>query len=249
MLLLWAAFIFVFFSFSQSKLIPYVLPLFPALAVLLGRHLAALPDRRFAWHLRAVALSAGAIALTLLLLSMLPAAGALAARAGGRSTAAFILAFLLLGIGAAAGARCAGRGAPLAAALLAALGSWLLTEAALLGADALPRMRELVELEQQVQPWIGNSTRFYCVNDYLQPLPFYWRRTCTLVGYRGELDFGLRQEPWRWIPNLQQFALDWQHERDALAVMRAEDYRQLAALGLPMRVIYTAQSLVAVVRQ
>ena len=92
------------------------------------------------------------------------------------------------------------------------------------------------------------TTGFYGEHNAIG-LPFYWRRTCTLVGYRGELDFGLRQEPWRWIPNLQQFALDWQHERDALAVMRAEDYRQLAALGLPMRVIYTAPSLVAVVRQ
>ena len=42
---------------------------------------------------------------------------------------------------------------------------------------------------------------------------------------------------------------DWQRQSDALAILRPEDYRQLAALGLPMRVIYTAQSLVAVVRR
>jgi hypothetical protein len=110
-------------------------------------------------------------------------------------------------------------------------------------------MNTLVELEQRAQPWLGNSTRFYCVNDYLQPLPFYWRRPCTLVGYRGELDFGLKQEPWRWIPDLQQFASAWGAESDALAILRPEDYRRLAALGLPMHVIYTSQSLVAVVRR
>jgi 4-amino-4-deoxy-L-arabinose transferase-like glycosyltransferase len=37
----WAAFIFVFFSASQSKLPAYILPIFPALAVLVGRWLAA----------------------------------------------------------------------------------------------------------------------------------------------------------------------------------------------------------------
>lgn len=35
-LLIWSAFVFVFFSISQSKLIPYILPLFPPIALLLG---------------------------------------------------------------------------------------------------------------------------------------------------------------------------------------------------------------------
>jgi 4-amino-4-deoxy-L-arabinose transferase-like glycosyltransferase len=42
----WAAFIFLFFSKSQSKLIPYMLPVFPPLAVLIGVWLA----RRWAEH-------------------------------------------------------------------------------------------------------------------------------------------------------------------------------------------------------
>jgi 4-amino-4-deoxy-L-arabinose transferase-like glycosyltransferase len=36
----WAAFVFLFFSKSQSKLIPYILPLFPPIAVLIGSWLA-----------------------------------------------------------------------------------------------------------------------------------------------------------------------------------------------------------------
>ena len=38
-LLLWCAVVFVFFSASSSKLIPYVLPLFPALSLLVGDYL------------------------------------------------------------------------------------------------------------------------------------------------------------------------------------------------------------------
>jgi 4-amino-4-deoxy-L-arabinose transferase-like glycosyltransferase len=40
-LVIWAGFILLFFSKSQSKLVPYILPVFPPLAVLVGRWLAA----------------------------------------------------------------------------------------------------------------------------------------------------------------------------------------------------------------
>jgi hypothetical protein len=89
----------------------------------------------------------------------------------------------------------------------------------------------------------------YCVNGYPQPLPFYLQRTCTLVGYRGELDFGLQQEPWLAIADLKQFVPAWELQSDALAIMRPEDYQELEALGAPMHVLYTAPSFVAVLRR
>lgn len=39
-LLVWAALVFLFFSASDSKLIPYILPVFPPLAILIGRYLS-----------------------------------------------------------------------------------------------------------------------------------------------------------------------------------------------------------------
>jgi 4-amino-4-deoxy-L-arabinose transferase-like glycosyltransferase len=41
---IWAAWVFLFFSFSSSKVIPYILPMFPPLAILIGRYFAV------AWH-------------------------------------------------------------------------------------------------------------------------------------------------------------------------------------------------------
>jgi len=249
LLLLWTVFVFAFFSLSQSKLIPYILPLLPALALLTARHVTTLSAAGLARHLAAVGVFAGAIGALVLLLWRLPVAAGLIESASSFSIAGLAAGFLGLALSAAIGTRFARRLQPMAAAMAVALGAWLLAQCLLLAADRLPRMNTLVELEQRAQPWLGNSTRFYCVNDYLQPLPFYWRRPCTLVGYRGELDFGLKQEPWRWIPDLQQFARDWQDDNDALAILRPEDYRVLVALGLPMHVIYTSQSLVAVVRR
>jgi 4-amino-4-deoxy-L-arabinose transferase-like glycosyltransferase len=249
MLLVWALFVFAFFSLSQSKLVPYILPVVPALALLSGRSLASMSVARFARHLSVIAVAALALALVIVLLWRLPVAASLVAHASTPSILGFAAAFLLLALGAAAGVQLARRTHVMAAATAAALGSWLLAQCALLAADQLPRMQSVIALEQHTQPWVGDSTHVYCVNDYVQPLPFYWRRPCTLVGYRGELDFGLQQEPWRWIADLRQFADEWQRQSDALAILRPEDYRQLQALGLPMHVIYTAESSIAVIRR
>lgn len=48
-LVLWAAVIFVFFSMSSSKLIPYILPVFPAVALLIGTALSGAMDERRPW--------------------------------------------------------------------------------------------------------------------------------------------------------------------------------------------------------
>ncbi len=45
-LVAWIAFIFVFFSASNSKLIPYIVPIFPPLAILLGRVISHIWDHR-----------------------------------------------------------------------------------------------------------------------------------------------------------------------------------------------------------
>jgi len=249
LLLIWTLFVLAFFSASQSKLIPYILPLFPALALLAARYLSTLSAADVGRHLMGVALFAAMVGLAVLVLWRLPAGARLSAQASTASIALLAAGFLLLALAAGLAGRLARRLQLTDAAAVAALGSALLANCLLLAADHLPRFDSIAQLERSGRPWIGNSTHFYCVHDYLQPLPFYWRRPCTLVGYRGELDFGLKQEPERWIPDLPQFAQVWTREIDALAILRPEDYRQLSALGLPMRVIYTSQSLVAVVRR
>jgi 4-amino-4-deoxy-L-arabinose transferase-like glycosyltransferase len=248
LLLIWAAFVLLFFSLSQSKLTPYILPMLPALSLLTGRALAQLPPPRLAAHLAAVSVLAGTIAVLVLLLWATPAMASLVARASSASIVGFAAAFALLALGCGIGARLGRRGATLGAAAAAGVGSLLMAQSALLAADRLPRMRALVDLTQQLAPWVAPATRLYCVNAYPQPLPFYLRHTCTLVGYRGELDFGLQQQPWLAIGDIGQFEADWQRQADALAILRPEDYQQLEALGAPMRVIYTAPSFVAVRR-
>lgn len=249
LLLLWAGFIFAFFSLSQSKLIPYIVPMFPALSLLMARHIAVLSRRRLAQHLSAVLLLSSAIVATLLILWATPLGASLVARATPASITGFVLAFALLGLGAGFGARLARQGYVLGAIAAATAGGLLLAQSALLGADQLPRMQQVVELASHLQSELDASTRVFCVDTYPQPIPFYLKRPCTLVGYRGELDFGLQQEPWRFIAHLDDFATLWRQQQDALAIMNRTDYQQLEALGTPMRLIYTAPSFIAVARK
>ncbi|HEY4973220.1 MAG TPA: hypothetical protein VII41_06405, partial [Steroidobacteraceae bacterium] len=242
-------FVLAFFSLSQSKLTPYILPMLPALSLLIGRTIAALPARRFAAHLSAVAVFAAVVAAAVLILWVLPAMAPLVARASSMSILGFTVAFALLALAAGAGVRLARRDAVVGAAAVAGLGSLLLAQAALLAADYLPRMRAVVDLTQQLRPWVGAATHIYCVNGYLQPIPFYLHRPCTLVGYRGELDFGLKQQPGLALADIGQFLPEWQQQNDALAILRPVDYQELETLGAPMRVIYTAPSFVAVMRR
>src|SRR5574341_213874 len=61
-LALWAAMVFAFFSVSGSKLVPYILPIFPALAVLGGGYLAAARDNRLLFA-QALLVAVGGVAL------------------------------------------------------------------------------------------------------------------------------------------------------------------------------------------
>ncbi len=246
MLAIWLVFGLVFFSLSQSKLVPYILPLFPALALLAGRSLAVLeaPVVR-----RALRLGAAFWLLLGLSVALLWREPGMAVRLDVAAGPAIAAGFLLAALLTAVAAWLAPRRGVVASAAMATLGSLALLTVLLPAAKQMPRQRGLEALIAAAAAQLQAGTTMYCVDDYEQSIPFYLKRPCTLVGYRGELDFGLRQEPERWIPDLRQFALRWQGETQALAVIRAESYPELRRMGLPMRVIYTAPSLVAVVRR
>jgi len=249
MLVLWALFGFVFFSLSQSKLVPYILPVFPALALLTGRAIDGLPPLRLGRALMAAAGVWAALGLASLVLWRSPAWSQRLEIPSGAALPAIVGAFLLAALLCALGARWARRRGALAAVMAAALGSLLLLGVILPAADTLPRQREITRLITATAPALRAGTALYCVDDYEQSISFYLRRPCTLVGYRGELDFGLQQEPGLWIADLGRFAARWRAASDAVAVVRRSSYLDLQRMGLPMRVLYTAPSLVAVARQ
>ena len=74
---------------------------------------------------------------------------------------------------------------------------------------------------------------------YDQTIPFYLRRTTTLVAFRDELALGIDAEPHLQIPTARRpGSTRWQAPAESYAVLRAQALpTELADAGVPMRVL------------
>jgi 4-amino-4-deoxy-L-arabinose transferase-like glycosyltransferase len=233
-LALWTAVVFGFFSLSGSKLPSYILPVFPALAILAGGALARMPGRILRAHLVPVLLLALA-AVPFLHFGRFdddPETIAMTAR----YVRWLLVAFVVLGAGAAL-AWWQARARPVAGALVLGAAALVLSAAALLGHEALGRWNSAHYIAEEVRHELKPDAPFYSVGTYDQTLPFYLQRTVTLVDYADEFEFGLAQEPQRRISTMDDFKKRWREDPMAYALMGEETWRRLQAEGLPMRVL------------
>ena len=233
-LALWALVIFLFFSASGSKLPSYILPVIPALAVLSGDALARMPGRTLRWHLAAVVV-AGLVGLLLLYRAM-PTVPDASAVMLARYANWLMLAVAVCTATAALAWRIA-RDRPLRGALVLGAGALFLAATGLLGYQTLGRSSSAHYIAEEIGNALTPGAPFYSVGMYDQTLPFYLKRTVTLVDYADEFEFGLAQEPWRRIDTIAQFEERWREDPMAYAVMSEETWRRLEADRLPMRVL------------
>ena len=231
LLLVWAGLVFVFFSLSDSKLTSYILPMFPALAVLIARHLT-IPGRGHAnaW----LTLGAGLLGWCIVPFAIhradtpvmeeiyrhyqqwLYAAATLFTAGGG-------MAILLLRRRAQTGA----------IALLAITGFGG-GQAILLGHDAFGAVNSAHDIALRARALAPPDVPFYSVDTYDQSFQFYLRRTTTMVIDKDELDFGIAQEPEKFVPDMTSFIERWRQAPEAWAMMQTGTWTQLQAQGLPM---------------
>jgi 4-amino-4-deoxy-L-arabinose transferase-like glycosyltransferase len=249
--LLWiaAVFIFVFFSASDSKLAPYVLPVLPLVALLgsgrdgsAGRLLSV-----SAILALALALSAGAALVGFPRLNARPEslaiyhsvapvlAVAAALIAGGGLLALFWRRTVPKAVGTLAAAHF------LAALLLATVGAGTLAWK-YSGAPLAPALRAGLAAAPA-------GTEVYSVRTFDWTLPFYTRQPLIPVEYRGELDYGLRVEPERGIATLAEFAERWKNEPQAFAIVEPSELPALAAVNLPSRELARTPGLVLLSRR
>ncbi|MBL8532732.1 MAG: glycosyltransferase family 39 protein [Betaproteobacteria bacterium] len=235
-LLCWIVFVFLFFSASSSKLPSYILPLFPALAWLMGDRLANLPARELRWH-----------AVPLLPLAI--AAGVLGLRAerfaNERTPVALYQAFepwivgaaIAMGVGSLLCMVWSSRGRKAAAATALGFGGLVAWQAAITGHDALSPSFSAARFARQTKPLIRPDCPLYSVRTYDQTLPFYLERTVTLVAFSDEMTFGVEREPQRWIPDMDGFAARWREGGCEYAFMEPAVFDELTAAGLPMQIV------------
>jgi 4-amino-4-deoxy-L-arabinose transferase-like glycosyltransferase len=234
LLWIWCVFVLIFFSASDSKLIPYILPAVPALALLCASRKD--DDSRGS-------LPAGA------LLSLGFVIGVLAYLSGrwgsseGRELLSLIRPTLtgmcvLLALGALLCLVLARLSRPLAALASLCVAWFLASGAILVAADAAQSLfsaKDVAEALRRRDPAADSSrVPIFAVQSYQQSLPFYLKRSVVLVDYRDEFDLGLTQDPQRGIATLRQFAREWQSLGSGFAVMPPSTQDRLNSLGLPM---------------
>jgi 4-amino-4-deoxy-L-arabinose transferase-like glycosyltransferase len=246
LLWLWCVFVIVFFSLSQSKLAPYMLPVLPPLALLTA--LDAPRGRIRGLWFGAVALLL--VALALLVAGLRPAwvsSDTYVAEVAQRARWG-IIAILLLAVATVAGLVWTKRQdrSSLAVAVVAAgwFGSLTLLFASLGHEEQLRSGRALAPMLASVPA----GTPMFSVQTYDQTLPFYLGRTMTLVDYRGELAYGIDHAPQLAIDSLAAFEQRWRELPAAAAVMSTATYQELSGRGLPMRVLGRDQRRIAVSR-
>ncbi len=190
---LWAAFVFLFFSKSQSKLIPYILPVFPPLALVTGSWLArAIAEDarvRLRTGVRVFAVLAASFGLAIVgvvlwpeILPDFPLTRAL------RADGFFLAVALLAGATLAPWSRRRKSALAAVATLAASLAVALLALAHAQDSIARPGTRDLAAaFIAQVKP----GDRVFHYWEYFHDFSFYTRREVGLVGRTGELELAL----------------------------------------------------------
>lgn len=243
---IWLLFIVVFFSVSDSKLMPYILPVMPALALLIAAQPAESLRRDFLFT--AILTVAAGVSLGIASLNW-PKVIASSDRS---------VYFLPLGLPlgrialllTVSGAFVLVQRARHATRAWVFLGvGWCLAWLLLIRAAALVApVYSGVSLAAAV-PAADRDAPLFSVGTYDQTLTFYLQRTVTLVAYRGELDYGLRHAPGAEIADVTEFLRRWSSQTRAFAVMEKPMFNDLKSRGVPMRPVAQNVTRVLVSRQ
>lgn len=228
-LVLWIGFILFFFSLSDSKLIPYILPVFPPLAALLGRYLAN------AWQERpAPGFTAGmwALIVLLLLMAIIPPLlpqfldkenKILVALAQGDEELRLLSIASMMAVGLMFIAYIQGhaRHVILASLASAALVLQLADQvAAHYNKDSMFTFSHVIRSVQTPSDEVVSYQTYY------QDLPIYLKRRITLAGNKGELEFGATHEDTSaWMISEEEFWRRWlKNDHRIFTVMRQDIY-------------------------
>jgi 4-amino-4-deoxy-L-arabinose transferase-like glycosyltransferase len=242
LLLVWVAFIILFFTKSNSKLPGYIVPVFPAVALLVANYLdvGTRASRMLTAALTAL-LGAGLLGFVPFMLRLARHAGEDVLYAAYQPWV--LAAGLVLLIGGALAMLYARHMQRDLTVLVLAIAGFAGTQLLLAGFEPIGKVRAGVNLLPALQAaGAGNpATRVYSVGIYEQSLTFYLNRTVILVDYLDEFSFGLEQQPALAIPTIPAFVQQWRSEAAAgvksLAITRPEIVADLKRQGVPLRVV------------
>ncbi|TXI09269.1 MAG: glycosyltransferase family 39 protein [Rhizobium sp.] len=240
-LLVWSAFIFIFFSISSSKLPGYLLPIFPALGLLLGRYLDKARPDVLRPHARVLAIAW----LVLLAGGIIYLFGF--AKGSSRTpleyyfqAACWVVPAALVSMACALLAmRSARLGRKDSSVMQICFGGVLFCAILMDGYQVFSPLTSAKNAAMAIKPYMKPDTEVFSVAMYDQTLPFYLKHTVTLVAYVDEFELGQTAEPEKWVPSLASFVQRWNAAPGAIATATPQTFKQLQEVNLPMLVIYS----------
>lgn len=229
-LIIWIVFIVGFFSSSQSKLIPYIMPVFPAAAVLIGHYLAAAWSNRGGGKITRGVVAYGVVCCALAIaLFFIKLSKDAQMRAALQPWQWGVSGILILGAAATA-LGYAQRGTRFALIAIVASTAVLLVIFNPVGAIADSRSTKPLALTLREQ--IKSTDQVYAVGEYFQDFPVYLGRTVNVVSYEGELHFGIHSEPEKTSARFlkkETFLQRWREPGRSFAIAKRGDIADLLA--------------------
>lgn len=250
LLLAWVGVVFVFFSISHSQLPFYVLPLFPAAAMLLGRTVARLPHEALARRMRVTAWMAATGAIAALAAALTGAHDAahagIPAALGGLAAGLAVMALAA----ALASRRLSRRGhydAAVHGLALSGIVGWTIV---LLASQAWVGPHSGEPVAQLMAPALTVDTPVYMVGGFVRGLPFYLHRQVAIVAQdRDDLTPFIDSRPDGYLPTLAAFEARWRAATQGVALVSDPDMAVLTQHGLPYVVLGHLPTGVVIARQ
>lgn len=223
--LLWAVLIFAFFSFSKSKLIPYILPVLPPLAILTARYLIKATTKN---------LKIGVIVgyLSLMLLSILIAyvfyhyLHHIQFANIKLATIYLTSAITVLIVGTIIGCLFAYRHI-VKAIVTTVMTTWLFL---LIILTSIPYVetRTILPFATILNPILTTQDEVITFNQYYQDLPFYLKRRVTILNWHNELTYGMQhQDTSEWMIDNKTFWQRWHSNKRVFVILSLDEYEKI----------------------
>ena len=240
----YAAFIFLFFSYSYSKLVPYILPIFPFLALLAGEKMA-----------RNKQVFASTIITTILAIAVAIVAWKIVDFARPHKPIAIFLEFRPWLIAAAFSLAVASllafiyKNKPPVAIAIIALCSMLAFQMGSWGYQSHSMIRSTKTMADTIRPYSEQeNVKIYAIKLFEYSLPYYLQRHISVVEYQGNMEFGIGREPGDWLASEAEFMPLWLATTQALAIISLDTYQQWLEQQIPMKIIYQDPRRIVVAR-
>ena len=226
-LLLWAIVVYLFYSFSHSKLIPYILPVFPPLAILTGKYLATY------WQSNHRSTNLGFNSI--FILNFIMGIGAISAifvlnfkeqTITPQNLAIIALCLFATAIFSLIMYRRCGLSSGVIALMLGTSVMWIYLSPVIPIASKHSIKPLITVLQQQLKP----EDEVISYQAYYQDLPFYLQRRITVAEYANELTFGMQhQDTKNWMINTKDFWDRWNSNKRVYLITHEDCYDNLQA--------------------